>query len=156
MSRYTRIILINDEEQGMREFTISHRMVWLLSVPGVLLAGLLLWVLVTFGTVLNRAQRVPELESALGTARAKSAQFEALEVELEGMRGLQERLLLMLGIETARGDSAGGREAAGDDLQRLASAVMAPPPDTWPAAGFVTQEYIEGSPARGIRPHHGI
>ena len=117
MSRYTRIILINDEEQGMREFTISHRMVWLLSVLGVLLAGLLLWVLVTFGTVLNRAQRVPELESALVTARAESAQFEALEVELEGMRGLQERLLLMLGIETARGDSAGGREA----LSRLPS-----------------------------------
>jgi len=156
MTRYTRIILINDREQGIREFTISHRMVWLLGVLGVLLAALLAWTLVAYGVAVRRAARVPGLEAEALAARAEMNRVAALQAELEEMRGLQERLLLMLGVSAGAGaDSlAGARPAA--EMQRLAAQVLTPPPDAWPAAGYLTQGFQEGAAERGILPHPGL
>ena len=41
-------------------------------------------------------------------------------------------------------------------MSRAASVVLNPGPGRWPAAGVVTQEFIPGNAARGIRPHQGI
>ncbi|MDD5718171.1 MAG: M23 family metallopeptidase [Candidatus Krumholzibacteria bacterium] len=157
MTRYTRNILINEEEQGVREFTISHRMVWLLGVLGVLLAGLILWVLLTYGNLFRRAATVPRLEQEVAAARAELRILDQLQGELATVGSLQEQLLLILGVEPAAGDSLGGLvEPAGDDLQALAALVLTPPPDTWPAAGFVSSEFTEGDTPRGLRPHLGL
>jgi murein DD-endopeptidase MepM/ murein hydrolase activator NlpD len=155
MSRFTRIILINDEQQGMREFNISHRMIWLLGILGVALATLVAYVLITYGTVMRQAARVPDLERRLTTASADLATMGELRAELEATRSLQERLLLLLGIEGQGIDSTGAAPSS-EGLGLLASAVMTPPPDAWPAAGYVTQEFVEDQVARGIRPHTGL
>ena len=150
-SKYTRIILISGDEQGLREFTISHPMVWLLGVLGVLIAAGLAYVLVTYGLVAQRAATVPSYQAQLVAANADLARLEALEVELGEMRGLQQRLLLMLGVQPVVGDSL---EAGG--FVDLAAVVMTDPPDAWPARGFITREFNEGQVSRGIRPHPGL
>jgi murein DD-endopeptidase MepM/ murein hydrolase activator NlpD len=153
MSRYTRIILISGDDGDMREFSITHRMVWLLAVLGLLLAATIAYVLITHGAVVRQAGRVPALEAEVEAARVEVARVEELRAEVAAMRGFQAQLLRMLGVDPA--DSAGA-VAAGDDLSGLASAVMTPPPDAWPAAGYVTREFAEGATARGERPHPGL
>jgi len=154
MGRYTRIILIGGEDGGVREFSISHRMVWLLGILGVLLALVLGYVLVSYGTVWARAARLPDVEAELQAARTELAHARELQAELAAMQGLQRQLLLMLGVDA--GDTTGGGLAAAGGLQTLASAVMTPPPDAWPAAGYVTREFAEGAASRGVRPHPGL
>lgn len=152
--RYTRIILIGGDDQPLREFTISHLMVGLLGVLGLLLAAAVAYVLITYGQVVRRASVVPGLEAELVAAEAEVARAEALDVELAEMRGLQRRLLAMLGVQTAADD--GLATAAAGDLDDLAGVVMTDPPDAWPAAGFITREFTEGQTARGVRPHLGL
>jgi murein DD-endopeptidase MepM/ murein hydrolase activator NlpD len=155
MGRFTRIILLNDENQGIREFTIGHRMVWLLAILCALLAGVLVWVLATYGELFQRAARVPRLQEQVLAARADLGRLGELQAELDDLRGLQEKVLLMLGVDSTAVDSLEGR-ADRDDLAMLASMVMTPPPDTWPAAGFVSNEFAEGDAARGQWPHPGL
>jgi len=154
LTRYTRIILINDQDQGVREFTISHRMVWLLGILGVLLAGMVAWVLLGYGAMSRRAARVPGLEAEATAARAELARVAALEAELESMRAMQERVLLMLGVDAPA--AANANDGAADEIGRLASAVMTDPPNGWPAAGFATREFEGGSAAEGVLPHRGL
>jgi murein DD-endopeptidase MepM/ murein hydrolase activator NlpD len=159
MTRFTRIILMDDANQGVREFTISHRMVWILGVLGVLLAGLLLVVLLVFGGLAQRAVTADRLQEELGAAHAELDQIGRLRSELAGLRAMQEKVLLMLGVEPAgfavAADSLGEAQGAGD-LQTLAAMVMTPPPDTWPAGGYVTNEFSEGDIAAGRPPHQGL
>jgi len=153
--RYTRIILIGGDDRPLREFTISHLMVGLLGALGLLLAATVAYVLITYGQVARRAAVVPGLEAELVAAEAEVARAEALEVELTEMRGLQRRLLAMLGVSSSADDSLTAVAAAGD-LDDLAGVVMTDPPEAWPAAGFITREFTEGQTARGVRPHLGL
>jgi len=154
-SRFTRIILVNDQDQGVKEFTISHRMVWLLGLLGVLVAAALLYVLITYGLVAERAIQLPKVEAELVKAQADLIEVQELRLELEEMRGLQERLLLMLGIEPVPGDSLAG-PGGGEGVSGLANVINTPPPDAWPTAGYVTREFDEGATSRGVRPHPGL
>ena len=154
-SKYTKIILISGDDQGLREFTISHVMVWLLGILGVLMAAGLAYVLATYGLVAQQAAQVPGYRAELVTATAELARLEALEVELGEMRGLQQRLLIMLGVQPVAGDSLEAGATAGG-LSDLAAVVMSEPPDAWPARGFITREFNEGQVSRGIRPHPGL
>ena len=86
-----------------------------------------------------------------------------LEGELEQMRTLQERLLVMLGVQplsVGDEDTLAWNEAdfsqSPASLEELSSRIMTPPPDLWPVGGFVTQEFIAGNEARGVLPHLGI
>ncbi len=153
MSRFTRIILISGDEGAMREFTISHRMVWLLGVLGLLLAGMLAYVLITYAGTLRQSLRVPALEAELEVAEVELARAAQLQAEVAAMRGLQEQLLLMLGVDP---DDSTAAAMVGGDLTSIAAAVMTPPPDAWPASGYVTREFAEGAVARGVRPHPGL
>ncbi len=152
--RYTRIILIGGDDKPLREFTISHVMVGLLGALGLLLAAMLAYVLLTYGMVARKAAKVPGLEAEIVAVEAELARVEALEVELADMRSLQQRLLLMLGVEPTAGDSLGS--GAADPLGELSDVVMTRPPEAWPADGFITREFTEGQVARGIRPHPGL
>jgi murein DD-endopeptidase MepM/ murein hydrolase activator NlpD len=153
-SRFTRIILIGGDDRPLREFTISHLMVALLVILGLLLAAMVAYVLVSYATTVRQAARVPGLEAELVAAEAQLARVEALELELAEMRGLQQRLLLMMGVDASLADSMAAGEAGG--LGDLAGVVLASPPDAWPAAGYVTREFIEGQVAQGVRPHPGL
>jgi len=153
-SRYTRIILIGDDEQGVREFTISHRMVWFLGVMGVLLALALLFMLLNYGQVLGEARQSRNLSTQLEDARHQLAGVDTLQAELQTMAAMQQQLLHMLGIEPVAADSLGA--AAAGPLGRLAGAVMAPPPDAWPCAGYITRGFSEGAVNQGERPHLGL
>jgi hypothetical protein len=179
MTRYTRIILMDDTNQGVREYTISRRMVWILGILGLLCAGLLLWVLLMFGGLVKKANQIPVLKSELLAARADMMRLGQLQEELDIMRGMQQKVLLMLGVEPAAifdpmtsraesllvktGDSPDegmhdvqDQLSSGVDLHLLAAAIMSPPPDTWPVSGHVTNEFSEGDIPRGLRPHQGI
>jgi murein DD-endopeptidase MepM/ murein hydrolase activator NlpD len=157
MSRFTRIILVNEEQQGVREFTISRSMVWCLAILGVLLAIVLGWVLVSFGSYVHKAAAVPRLQAEAAAARADLVRLNQLQDELHELKVLQERVLAMLGIDflPAAAD-AETEDALHDDLHQLASLIMTPPPDTWPTAGYVTAEFSEGAVHRGERPHLGL
>jgi murein DD-endopeptidase MepM/ murein hydrolase activator NlpD len=163
--RYTRIILISDDEQGVREFTISHRLVWLLGVLALMLAGMTMYLMISYGGMTRRAAAVPIMRAQLDAAELRLARVAELERELQEIRGFQERLLLMLGITPAPRDSLDDGTPIDDDaygaagavaLGDLAAMVMTPPPDTWPAAGYITREYIAGDTVRGVRPHPGL
>ncbi|MFO7653215.1 MAG: M23 family metallopeptidase, partial [Candidatus Krumholzibacteriia bacterium] len=43
-----------------------------------------------------------------------------------------------------------------DRLGRASAVVVSPPPDLWPARGYVTREFIVGQPNRGIVAHQGL
>lgn len=152
-SRYTRIILIGDEEQGVREFTISHRMVWLLGILGVMLAVALLLMLLNYGRVLGEARQSRNLKTRLTEAQHQLAGVDTLQAELQTMAAMQQQLLHMLGIEPVSPDSVA---VAAGPLGRLAGTVMAPPPSAWPCAGFITRGFSEGAVNRGERPHLGL
>jgi murein DD-endopeptidase MepM/ murein hydrolase activator NlpD len=130
-------------------------MVFLLVVLGLLLAGAVAYVLATYAATARLAARAPGLEEELVQARTEVARVELLEDELQEMRGLQQRLLLMLGVEPIAVDSLTAA-SDGDSLGELADMVLAEPPDSWPAAGYVTREFEEGQVIRGIRPHPGL
>jgi len=159
--RQTRILLIPDDNSPHREFSITSRMVVLLGVLGSLLTITVVVVLASFGDVALQARRSAELTRRVLKAEADLRSAGELAVELERMRELQARLLTMLGVvpQDAAADSlAPGlwRDGQAGDLAATAGAVLVPPPDRWPAAGFVTQEFEPGAVNRGIRPHLGI
>jgi murein DD-endopeptidase MepM/ murein hydrolase activator NlpD len=150
----------------------------------LLLTLLVIFILASHASTLQQQQHTRLLEQELTAARSRLASAEELNQELEQMRSLQERLLVMLGVQrpaVAEGDSllaawtaggqAGGGAArgggttgsatlSGEDtattLERVAALVMTPPPDLWPVSGYVTREFREGDSPRGIMPHHGI
>ncbi|MEZ4388986.1 MAG: M23 family metallopeptidase [Candidatus Krumholzibacteriia bacterium] len=157
-SRFTRIILMTDDDRGLREFTISHTMVWVLGVLGLLLAGLLLYIFLSYGELLGEARQTRRLAAELDRTRAEVAAVDTLQAELRAMGAMQQQLLTMLGIETAPVDTGlgDGHQPDADPLSRLADVVMTRPPDAWPAAGFITQEFTEGEVHRGERPHLGL
>jgi murein DD-endopeptidase MepM/ murein hydrolase activator NlpD len=163
---HTRIILIPDDERDHREYSISRAMVILLFALGLLLAGGVALVLLSYAELARQQVQLPAIRAELEEARQRLVQVQLLNDELESMRELQEHLLVMLGVENgapAGGDTLAGGGAAPprgegttERLERTASLVMTPPPDLWPAAGFVTREFEAGDPARGVRPHEGI
>lgn len=151
--RYTRIILIGDDDQGVREYTISHRMVWLLGILGLLLAAALMVVFFNYGTLLARIGHVDRIEADLLEARAEVAVVDSLRAELVTLTGMQHQLLAMLGITTQEDDSLAVVDSR---LTQLARIIQTPPPDAWPAAGYATREFVEGQTTQGVLPHHGL
>jgi murein DD-endopeptidase MepM/ murein hydrolase activator NlpD len=152
-SRYTRIILMGEDEQGLREFTISHTMVRLLVVLLVLLVAAVIGVFATWGWVSAEAQRARDLRNDLASARMQLAAIDTLEAELVTMASMQQQLLHMLGVDQTPVDTLPPGEAT---LPELAAVVMAPRPDAWPADGYITREFTEGRPNVGERPHLGL
>jgi len=161
---HTRILIIADDDRPTREYGIARSMVVSLFVLVGVFVVLLAALLVSYAL---QTREVANLHSS--ALQLRSAQYQASRVielrrELEKMRSFQERLLTMLGVDrpsTAFLDSLAPASMSGSitptqRLQRAASVAMAPPPDLWPAQGFVTKEYIAGQPARGIKPHTGI
>jgi murein DD-endopeptidase MepM/ murein hydrolase activator NlpD len=161
---HTRILLIADDERSTREYGIGRSMVVGLIMLGLIFAGLFTMLLVSFALQTREVSELRRVTQSLNDARREARQVRELRYELERMRTFQERLLTMLGVEpesAAASDSLAASVTVGDagtaaTLRRAAAMVMAPAPDLWPARGFVTREFTEGAPARGIVAHPGI
>ena len=115
-------------------------------------------------TLASKRQGIHELKAAvragLGADAPSTPCTLPTPLELEEMRGLQERLLTMLGVSqvmTASDDSmSGGVDDVRARLGEAAGVIMTPPPDVWPVEGYVTDEYEAGNIANGVMPHYGI
>lgn len=168
--RMTRIILVPDNEQGAREYSLSRRLALTLLLIGILVIAAVAVLLASFVSRQNALARMHRLEKELEEANARVAMVGDLQQELDASRRLQEKLLRMLGVtELPEGaaDSLGTLSAAEpvpggsggsvrSVLQAAATQALPPEPGLWPAAGRVTREFEKGNPVQGIRPHQGI
>ena len=161
---YTRIILVPGDERGTRQYGISRAMIVVLIALVVMLAVVMALLMVSFAAKHTERARIRELETELEAARKDVRIAAELGRELEEMRSVQERLLIMLGVEDVAPVGADSLAAwfdeepasAAEGMQRAAALSLSPRPDRWPAKGFVTREYISGNVAKGIQPHQGI
>jgi murein DD-endopeptidase MepM/ murein hydrolase activator NlpD len=163
LPQQTRILLIPEDERRSREYVISRGMVFGLAALLLLLVSLMILVLISYVLISREARAASGLRRDLAAAEVRMAAVHQLEGELEQMRSLQERLLVMLGVQPLSvGDEdtlAWNEEdfsSARTPLEELSNRIMTPPPDLWPVGGFVTQEFIAGDAARGVLPHQGI
>ncbi len=160
---HTRILLMPDQG-ATREYGITRGMVITLAVLVAVFVAMVVLVMILFAGTSGDRQRIGQLEQDLAAARAEAGAARALAGELEELRRMQEQLLVMLGVEgfdPVAADSLAawldqGPNSAAQGMRRAASVAVSPPPDRWPAAGPVTQEYLDGNPARGVLPHQGI
>jgi len=159
---HTRIILIPSNEDPSREFGISRPMIVILILLMASLAVLMGLLMASFGAKHNERAQIAELEQELTEAKTAIGTAGELARELGRMKQAQEKLLFMLGVEASSGADSlvawSGQEPASASaaLERTAALVLNPGPKRWPAAGVVTQEYIPGNLARGVKPHPGI
>ncbi len=153
---HTRIILIPSDDNSTHEFAISRRLLVAMATLAATVTVLLLLVVLSYANLLKQARRVPELQAQLVTANAQLVQVQELNLELEEMRGLQERLLTMLGVSQLAPAEVDSLRAATGRLGEAAGVIMTPPPDVWPLVGQVTREFIEGDLVNGVTPHYGI
>ncbi len=162
--RHTRIILIPTEGRTSREYGISRAMVVTLLVLTALATVALGTLLATFAAKHQERRTISQLQQELAAAEVTAARADTLALELEATRQLQEHLLVMLGVADARDASPDSLAAwtdkapgsAGEALRRAAAISVNKGPDRWPAAGYVTREFIKGNPARGVESHPGI
>ena len=154
--RQTRILLITDEQNAHRELVVSRRLVLGLLITGVVALLLVVVLLLGYGQAVAHARRAAQMAERLAAAETEAASATALRQELENLRGLQERLLAMLGVDQddVAGDTASARRTPAAGLRDHANGVVTPRPSAWPVTGYVTREYIatDGHPA----DHRGI
>jgi len=161
---YTKIILVPGDERNTRQYGISRAMIVTLLVLGTLMLGILFLLMVSFAAKHNERQRIRDLEMELADARQEVMVVAELDRELDHMREIQEKLLIMLGVEDAAPASTDSLAfwleespgSAAEGMQRAASLSLSPKPDRWPVKGFVTREFISGNIVQGIKPHQGI
>lgn len=161
---HTRIILITSDRKLSREYGITRAMVLLLillAVVAVVLMGLLM---ASFAKKHDEQQRIARLQQELADARLAVQGVGELQEELQSMKGFQEKLLFMLGVQdgpTADPDSLNNwlehKPASSEEaMNRSAALSLSPKPDRWPISGYVTREFQKGALNRGIKPHLGI
>ena len=162
--RHTRIILIPDHDQSTREYGITRGMVVFLIILLVLAATLMTLLMVSFAGKHDERQQIADLELELVRAGQAVENMNLLRTELVRMGEIQERLLMMLGVEDGGSASADSLAAwlentpgsSAEAMRRAAALVLSPVPNRWPAAGFLTNEFKPGNVARGVTPHLGI
>jgi murein DD-endopeptidase MepM/ murein hydrolase activator NlpD len=147
-----KILLIPHDQTKTREYNISRRLIFVFILMGLLLAAMLIGMVLTYGSLMEQAQRVQGLQRDLVDARGRLVQVQELNLELQRMREIQERVVNMLGARS--GTTAGA--AMDNAAAGLYDAVMSPPPDQWPLRGYVTKEFAEGDIPNAVRPHTGI
>ena len=162
--KHTRIILMTDDERPTREYGISRPVVILLLGLTLVMVGFLTLVLISYAAQIRQEHYYQGLRDELTAAHTQLEDLAELTGELERMRTFQERVLRILGVEPVAeatedslvpwGDSA--PRGTAEALRRAAQAVAGPTPDLWPAAGYVTREFVRGNTARGVTPHLGI
>ena len=162
--RHTRIIVIPNDDGTSREYGISRRAVIVLAGLSLTLVLVIIGLMVSFASIQDERGRIHQLEGALTEAATTRQLAAELQVELESSRDIQEKLLMMLGVQEihpAQRDTVASwlistPGSSAEALQRAASVVLSPAPERWPTGGYVTKEFNSGHVARGIKPHQGI
>lgn len=159
--RHTRILLIPEDDQRVREYHLSRGMaVTLLSLLAVAVIALAV-LFVTLAGQQSSLRRFRTLETEMEAARQDIQTVQRLRRELEETRQLQERLLVMLGVTRppeAGADSLAGRgwsppDLTGRSLPGTAASAPGPEPRRWPAAGYVTREFKAGAASAADLAH---
>lgn len=161
---YTKIILVPGDDRETRQYGITRTMIVTLAALAVLAAAVVVLLMISFAGKHTERARIRELEAELAAARQDIQVAGQLAGELDQMRAVQEKLLIMLGVEYAAPVGTDSLAAwlndepssAEESMQRAASVALSPGPDRWPAKGFVTREFISGNIAKGVKPHLGI
>jgi murein DD-endopeptidase MepM/ murein hydrolase activator NlpD len=162
--RYTRVVLIPDDERSTRQYGVSRPVVFMLILLGLAAAAAVVALMIAFADVRSERARYARMRAELDTAHEQLRVAGEIAIELEEMRRVQEQLLTMLGVEGTAPGSTDSLAAwldvdpgsAAESLGRAASVSLSPPPDRWPTRGYVTREFEEGAIARGKKPHLGI
>jgi len=162
--RYTRVVLIPDDERTSRQYGITRPMVVVLILLALVVLAATVVLMVAFADVRGERAEHGRVQRELNNAHEQLAVAGELAVELDEMRRVQEKLLYMLGVEdgapagadslAAWLDSAPGSSAEG--MERAAAVSLSPRPDRWPAKGYVTKDFEAGNIPRGIKPHLGL
>ncbi len=161
---HTRIILITNNQDHSREYSITRAMIVTLLVLGLAVLVIMGLLMHSFAGKHNERLVISTLENELADARLAVQGVGELREELQYMQGFQEKLLFMLGVQEAppaTADSLGAwleNEPANsaEAMRRSAALSLSPKPDRWPVSGFVTKEFQKGAVNRGIKPHEGI
>jgi murein DD-endopeptidase MepM/ murein hydrolase activator NlpD len=161
---YTKIILVPGDDRVTRQYGISRIMIVTFILLAAMIAGVMVLLMISFAGKHTERARIRELEAELAAARRDLQVAAELAAELQDMRTFQEKLLYMLGVDSASPAGADSLAAwlqeapssAEEGLQRAASLALSPGPDRWPVKGFVTREYISGNITKGVNPHLGI
>ncbi len=162
--KHTRIILIAENQDHSREYSITRAMVVILLIMALVALVFVALLMHSFAGKNNERQKISELEKELVEARIAVQGVGQLREELQYMTGFQEKLLFVLGVQDAppaNTDSLGiwlqhDPDTAAEALRRSAALSLSPLPDRWPASGFVTKEFQKGVVNQGIKPHEGI
>lgn len=162
--RHTRIVFMPDDERASHEYGISRAMVVTLLVLAVATLGAMVLLMVEFSGQMEQRQTIGRMEKELVVAREAVSRTAELGARLESMARLQEKLLVMLGVDGVS-DAAAESLAVWQNvappsadvaMRRAAAVTLQPGPERWPAMGYVTKEFMEGNTARGVLPHPGI
>ena len=162
--RYTKVVLIPDDERSSRQYGITRPMVIVLILLALVTLASVVVLMVAFADVRSERAEHMRAQRELQTALEQLKVAGELAIELDAMRMVQEKLLFMLGVDegspagadslAAWLDEAPGSSAEG--MERAAAVTISPRPDRWPSKGYVTREFEAGSIPRGIKPHLGI
>ncbi|MEN8006231.1 MAG: M23 family metallopeptidase [Candidatus Krumholzibacteriota bacterium] len=161
---HTKIILVPGDDGETLQYGISRPMIVTLIVLLAMLVGVVALLMVSFAGKHTERSRIRELENQLATTKQDLLVAGELAGELDQMRAVQEKLLIMLGVEDASPVGTDSLAAwlaeepgsAEEGMQRAAALSLSPRPDRWPAKGFVTREFISGNIIQGVKPHLGI
>ena len=128
--RQTRVLLITDEQNPHRELVVSRRLVVGFLVTAAVGLALVVVLLLGYGQAVAHARRAAQMATRLEAAETEAAGATALRQELEKLRGLQERLLAMLGVDQddVAGDTTAVRRTPGPGcrIRRTASSRRGP------------------------------
>lgn len=162
--RYTRIVLVPDDERSTRQFGITRPMIIALLVLAAGVLAAIVALMVAFADVRRERAEYAALRNELEVTHGQLEVAGEIAIELEAMRGVQEKLLYMLGVEDTAPGSADSLAAwldqdpgsSAEGMSRAAAVALSPRPERWPASGYVTREFEEGDIIRGKKPHLGI
>jgi len=162
--RYTRIVLVPDDERSTRQYGITRPMIIALILLAVAALAAIAVLMVAFADVRSERARHAAMKQELAVAHDQLEVAGEIARELEAMRGVQEKLLYMLGVEDTAPGSADSLaawldqdpESSAEGMNRAAAVALSPRPERWPTNGYVTREFEPGDIARGKKPHLGI
>lgn len=146
--KQTKIMIMPMDSHRSKELILSRRLMIALFATALALVLLILFTLLSYATTLQQARLLPSMKNQIDEANARLVKVEQINIEIENMRAMQEKLLGMLGVNP---DSVAWVE----DIEAN-GVIMAPPPDIWPVDGMVTREFIIADRPNGILPHLGI
>jgi murein DD-endopeptidase MepM/ murein hydrolase activator NlpD len=159
----TRLIIISEDTGSSRELGITRAMVLTMTFLLVMVSVIMAWLMFLMADKHSERLQIRELENQLEGAHQSLLLMGELRSELILMQESQEKLLLMLGVQSSVAgedslaywseENPANSEVA---LARAAALVTGPSPGKWPAEGFVTREFQKRDMSKRQEAHLGL